>query len=89
MLNTIASTTGTVPQALKDRPIIGEAEHFYISSFYDLNAYRGFGETYPPLTLADIRNYMDILGGFTQDDKYRFMKVIKALDVVYTNKRNG
>lgn len=88
MLQEIAKSTGELPPALRDRPLISEAEHFYISSFYELNEYRGVGETFQPLTLTDVTSYMGIYNDFTVEDKTRFVRVIKKLDQAYVDKRN-
>jgi len=88
MLHQIAKSTGELPPALRDRPMIGEAEYFYVSSFYELNEYRAVGETFQPLTLTDVKSYMDIFEDFNVSDKVRFMKVIKKLDMAYLDKRN-
>ncbi|MDI1362510.1 hypothetical protein [Methylotenera sp.] len=87
MLQNIAKKTGVLPQALKDKPEIGEAEYFFVSSFYELNSFRPVGENFQPLTLSDIKAYMEILGDFTLDDRLRFIKAIRTLDQAYINKR--
>lgn len=87
MLRSIAKSTGELPQALRNRPTIGEAEYFYVSSFYELNSFRAVGESFQPLTLVDVKAYIDILGGFTKDETLRFIKVIRDLDQAYINKR--
>lgn len=87
MLKNIALTTGEIPQALKNRPTIGEAEYFFVSSFYELNAFRPVGESFQPLTLTDVKAYMDILGDFSLSERLRFIKVISTLDQTYINKK--
>ncbi len=89
MLKDIALKTGVIPQSLRDRPLIGEAEHFYVSCFYELNAFRGVGMTLQPLAIADIKAYIDILGGFTANQSRRFLDVIGSLDKTFIDYKIG
>lgn len=83
MLKNIEKMTGVTPPALKNRPPIGEAEYFFISCFYELNAFRANSEHPQPLTISDIKAYMDILGGFTVSESLRFLSVIRTLDQTF------
>ena len=83
MLLDIEARTGKKPEALRNRPAIGEADFFYISCFYDLDTSRDLGDTHKPLTIKDIHAYIEILGGFTREEMYRFLKMIQNLDQTY------
>lgn len=83
MLKNIEKTTGETPKSLRDRPLLNEAQHFFVSSFYDLNDSRSTAGSHHPITVQEILAYIQILGGFQEAEKYRFLKVIQALDAVF------
>jgi hypothetical protein len=84
LLLDVKKRTGVTPKALLTRPLISEAEHFFVACFYDLSDSRQLGEHPQRISIFDINAYLNILD-YPIEHKHRFLKVIQALDTAYIN----
>lgn len=78
----IQESSGIVPKALENRPILDPSLHIYVTAFYDLSfarPYVGMGSP-SPIPLSEIVAYCDYYGFTDVEFRRSFLKYIRAMD---------
>lgn len=77
-----------VPE-LNDEPDLDHVQRWYFDAFFKLSRSRqiGFG-TPQPITISEIRNYLDIEEVTDPDERKQFIDYIQALDSRYLEWQN-
>lgn len=61
-LTKIAEQTGVTPEAIESYPLVPDIFHEYCSAFTVLSSRRTVGMALNPISLADIKAYVDLFG---------------------------
>ena len=82
----MAEDTGVVPQALKDKPDVGEYVGGVLHEFGFLSQARQAYEGGPQaIQIAEVLAYLEIAKIHDVEDRLLFLNNVKTLDVMYLN----
>jgi hypothetical protein len=73
---------GLDPQALKNKPVVTGAQHFYRDVYADLSDSRGYTQTGSPLPipLSEVLSYFEMFGIRSLDHRERILYMVRAMD---------
>jgi len=74
-----------VPPPLLRRPKLKRDDQDFLSAFYACNHSRQSGGMggHNPITISEVRNYLDVVGIDTTDERAKYLRVIQLLDSIY------
>jgi hypothetical protein len=87
-LQEMARSTGVIPKALLDRPLLRPHLAWYLNAFYEMSAGRDIGEYVPPLSSQEMRDYCWMVGLASPARRLRLFEVARQLDVAYCQAQN-
>jgi hypothetical protein len=76
-----------VPPPLLREPKLKRYDDEYLNAFYSLSHSRqpgGMGGV-GPITVGEIRHYLDLVGIDSQSERVKYLRVMQRLDSVYLN----
>jgi hypothetical protein len=72
--------SGKKPAALARRPKLKQEDVYYYASFMELSRSRGSGEAFGPIPISEFVAYFQLWRIENQSERYRFLRVVSALD---------
>lgn len=71
---------GITPKALLERPEIDDEMHGYLDQYGILDRARNMTMGLAPITLAEIKAYLDLAGVHGVSERMKFVRIAQAID---------